>query len=150
AERSLALEQQRLEMIRKAPDAESADRRLDRLRSRWAAGFLPLQRAIAQERDAVKHEAAQLDIRFRQTQQLINKAALKEAEFAQQLSTWEREKLLTDEETQKRHNQLLIWQAQRERYERERQQLREEVERLARLLIDEGSDLTTLPAVQAA
>lgn len=150
AERSLALEQQRLEAIRKAPNGEEAGRRLERLRGRWAASFVTLQRAIAQERDAVKTELAHLESRYRQLQQLTNKTVLKEAELAQQLSTWEREHLLADEEKEKRRGQLLIWQAQRERYERERQQLRDEVERLARLMIDEGNDPLMLPAVQAA
>lgn len=150
AERSLALEQQRLEVIRKAPNSEAADRRLDRLRGRWAAGFVTLQRSIAQERDAVKTEMGQLEGRFRQLQQLAHKAALKEADFAQQLSTWEREKLLAEEEKEKRRGQLQIWQAQRDRFERERQQLRDEVERLARLLMDESNAAAPFPAAQAA
>jgi hypothetical protein len=150
AERSLALEQQRLEVIRKSPNAEETDRRLERSRGRWAASFITLQRAIAQERDAVKSEMSHLETRSRHLQQLMNKTALKEAELAQQLSIWEREQLLADDEKDKRRGQLLIWQAQRERYERERQQLRDEVERLARLLIDEGNEPFTLPVVQAA
>src|SRR5207253_5773877 len=60
AERALALEQYRLEVIGRAPDSAAAEKRLERLRRRCAAPTTAARRNLDRERQALDAERKRL------------------------------------------------------------------------------------------
>jgi hypothetical protein len=149
AERALALEQYRLECQGKAPDSAAADRRLEQHRRRWASLAAVAQRNVARERQALHVEAARQHQRSRAEQRLAHDVALREEVLSRDRATWEQEKALHELTQTRLRQQLQSLQAHRDQYERQLQQLSEEVERMARLLIENGEQ-ALLPFTQAA
>jgi hypothetical protein len=148
AERALALEQYRLEVIGRAPDSAAADKRLERLRRRCAAPTAAARRNLDRERQALEAEARRLQTRAQQLDEQAAGLAGREAELSRGLAEWESGQLGAQAERARLQTEVQSLTAQRTRHEREAQALRAEVERLARLLIDDGP--TLLPVGQAA
>jgi chromosome segregation ATPase len=149
AERALALEQYRQECIGKAANPVAAEKRLEQLRRRWAALAAPVERALAKERQALQTEAEHLEQGHRELEQGIAVLFTQEAELSSRQAEWEARQLRTELEHNKLQQEVKSLQGHREAYEHQMQQLRDEVERLARLLLEEAEpDRTTV--VQAA
>jgi len=148
AERALALEQYRLEVIGRAPDAAAAEKRLERLRRRCAAPTVAARRNLDRERQALDGEHKRLQELAGVMDQHTASLAEREAELARRLAEWEHSTAAADEARDRLQVELQVLTAQRARHEQEAQTLRDEVERLARLLMDDGP--TILPATPLA
>jgi pSer/pThr/pTyr-binding forkhead associated (FHA) protein len=149
SERALALEQYRLECLGQAPDSAAADRRLDQCRRRWASLSAAAQRNLARERQVIHLEAARHHHRLRAEQRLAHDVAMREETLSRERAAWEQEQGLREVAQTRLRHELQSLQAQRTQYERQLHQLREEVERVARVLI-EGGEHGLLPFAQAA
>jgi hypothetical protein len=148
AERALALEQYQLEVIGRAPDSAAAEKRLERLRRRCAAPTATARRNLDRERQALDAERKRLQ---EQAEQIDRKAAAlaeREATLTQRLAEWESGKADAETARARLQAEVATLTSQRAHREREAQTLRNEAERLARLLIDDGP--TLLPVGQAA
>ena len=137
AERELAIEQFQQECINKAAQPAGAARQIEKLRRRWEGLAVQANKAVAAQRQELAKQAAELEAYHLRLTEQGNKVTTQEAEVARQLSTWEQAKLLSDEESSRLKNDLHISQIQRDRYEQQANELHDEVERLARLLLDE-------------
>jgi chromosome segregation ATPase len=149
AERALAVEQFQQECVAASAYPAAASRRLEKLRSHWASLTTKAQKALNEQREALAKEAAELDQQFGRLKKQADKIASQEAELSRQLSTWEHARLLADEEANQIRADLQITQAQRDRYEKQVGDLHDEVERLARLLLDEPEPVVIAPSKAA-
>lgn len=149
AERALALEQYRQEYLSQANDAAGAQRRLEKLRRRWEALSTTAAKELAEQRKALEEEAASLDEQHSRLQKHSARVEQREEELGRQQLHFEQKDLLCEDELARLRNDLTCTQAQRQRYEKQVNELRDEVERLARLLLDEVEPVR-LPAAQAA
>jgi DNA repair exonuclease SbcCD ATPase subunit len=142
AEKSLAMEQLQQESLGQSADAAAAGRRLERLRRRWAALSAAAEKSINEQRQTLQDEAARLEA----LQQRLHKQSLKiseqEADFRQRLSEWEQKRLVATEEIDRTRQQLASAQVLRDRYEKQVIELRDEVERLARMFLDDTQPLS--------
>lgn len=150
AERSLAVEQYRQECIKQALKPAAVERRLEQMRRRWAAAFAAGIQDLSRERKALREEADVLEQGYRSLKQLASKVAAQEVELAEHQAAWERDRLLAEDEADRLRSRLQLLQAQRQRYEQERGQLREEVDRLAHLLMLDENERALPPTSQAA
>ncbi len=149
AERALALEQYRLEAIAQSPNSPAAEKRLERLRRRCAASTVSARRNLDRERQTLEAEQKRLQELAADLDQQSAALDQRDAELARQLADWEHSTAAADEARERLQAELQIVSAQRARLEQETQTLRDEVERLARLLMDDGPTLL-LPLNQAA
>jgi chromosome segregation ATPase len=148
AERALALEQYRLEVIGRAADSAAAEKRLERLRRRCAAPTAAARRNLDRERQALSTEAK----RLQEVAQQLDKQGLglaeREAALSERLTSRDQGQADADTAGTRLRAEVRALTAQRDRHEREAQALRDEVERLARLLMEDGP--TLLPVGQVA
>ncbi len=150
AEKMLALEQYRQEFLGKSADSPAAEKRLERLRRRWATLSAAAERAIGQQRQAVQAEAAQVEQRHRQLQKQAREVAAQEAKLATWQTSWEQEQALARDEVEQLRLEVQTLQALRTRYETQLEELRGEVEKVARTLMDEHDNAMEPVIVQAA
>ncbi|MCS6850299.1 MAG: hypothetical protein NZ700_03900, partial [Gemmataceae bacterium] len=149
AERALAVEQYRQELLRRSPQSAAAAKRIEKLRRRWVAASAAARRALDQEREALRDELESLKHQRQRLQARAQKLAAIEAELANRYSAWERRQLLAQDINQRLRHQLQAAVVQRDLYVKERDRLRLEVERFARALL--GREPTpALPAARAA
>jgi chromosome segregation ATPase len=149
AERALALEQYRQQCIARAANPRAAEKRLERLRRRWAALGVSAERRLAQERKSLETQAARLEERARQVQHDLDELTAQEAELSTGQAAWERQQLQDRQEKEKIRQELHSLRRQRHSYEQQLAALHEEVECLARLLLDDNEPASR-PVVQAA
>lgn len=148
AERTLALEQYRLEVIGRAPDSAAAEKRLERLRRRCAAPTAAARRNLDRERQSLAAEAKRLQDVAGQLDKQAAALAEQEADLSRRLTAWQEDRAGADVARARLQAEVRALTAQRDRHQREAQALRDEVERLARLLMEDGPAL--FPAGQAA
>jgi hypothetical protein len=148
AEKSLALEQYRLEIVALAPDSAAAEKRLQRLRHRCAAPTAAARRNLDRERQALDTEQKRLQEQAARLDKQAATLAEREAEVARQLTEWESSRSDAETAGTRLRAEVEALATQRAYREREAEALRDEVERLARLLMDDGP--TLLPIGQAA
>jgi len=149
AERALAIEQFQQECIGKAAHPAAAARRLERLRQRWANLAAATQKALNQEREALEQEAKELEEYHGRLAKQSDHIADKETEIGQKLADWEKSQLAAHEEINRIRADMHLVTVCRDRYETQVDDLRDEVERLARLLLDEAEPVV-LSAGKAA
>jgi hypothetical protein len=149
AERALALEQYRQEILGRSVNAAAAEKRMEQLRRRWATLAVAAQRTVAHERRRLQVKAAQLEAQDRELHTQAAEIRSQEADLSQRQSAWEQEQLSVATEHEKLRLELHSLRVQRQRYESQLENLRAEVEHLANLLLDE-SDGATPALVQAA
>jgi hypothetical protein len=148
APRALALEQYRQKYIRDGADAARAATRLETLRQRWIGIFERAEERLTQERSALEGESKELQHYCYQLQGLA-------VAFTSGSSTADRQMVqdhhaaLAVSQTAELRAELARHGVQAEVYQRQLQELNAEVERLARLLIDDD-DAAPLSTVQAA
>src|SRR5207245_1267047 len=93
---------------------------------------------LARQRATLTGEVAELkDERKRLQKQSAHLSGLEE-ELSQRQTQWEQKELLIEDELSRLRNDVVGTHAQRDRYEKQVNELRDEVERLARLLLDEA------------
>jgi hypothetical protein len=144
----LALERLRLELLARAPHPARAARRLERLRRREQARLEAAGRELAALRRAVAAETARLDERAGRLARQEEEMLARQDEWARRQDEWESEQAAARDEEARRRQELGRLRAQQGHAERQVACLRDEVERLARLLMDEP--LPALPAPRAA
>ena len=149
AEQALALEQARQELLGQVENPALAERRLERLRRHLSAAGAKAEVALEQRRRTLAAEAADLDRRFRAAQQRIEEAGRRERELADRLAEWERQQHLAEQQSSGHDDSAAVWVRQRDGYEQQLAELREEIERLAGLLLD-GEPRGEAPAARAA
>jgi plectin len=149
SERELAIEQFQQELISSSAQPATASRKLERLRSRWAGLAAAAQKAVNDQRQSLEKEAADLQSLQSRLRKQADKNDTQEAELARQLSTWERAQLVAQDDMSRLRTDLEASQAQRDRYEKQVNDLRDEVERLARLLLDEPEPVILAPGKAA-
>jgi pSer/pThr/pTyr-binding forkhead associated (FHA) protein len=149
AERALAVEQFQQECVASSAYPAAASRRLEKLRGHWASLTTKAQKTLNEQREALAKEAAELDQQFGRLKKQADKIAAQEAELSRQLSTWEHARLMANDEIEHVRINLQNSQAQRDRYEKQVNDLRDEVERLARLLLDESEPVVIAPSKAA-
>jgi len=138
----LALERYRVHFLTRSSNPAAAEKQVERLTRRIAARFAAAQHESAEQREALADEAARLDERAGQLQQLQDDLDRRSLELAGQLTAWETRQLkqIIGEEQRKREVRRL--QLLHENDERQLSALRDEIERIARLLLDDAADST--------
>jgi pSer/pThr/pTyr-binding forkhead associated (FHA) protein len=149
AERALALEQYRQECIGKASNPAAAEKRLENLRRHWAALSATAQRALSGERQRLDRDTGRLEERLRQLHEQEQEIAVAEAELSRRQAAWEQQQAIAEADQGKLRQELHSFRNQRHLYEQQLQELRDEVERLARLLLEDNNS-PVVPTVQAA
>jgi hypothetical protein len=149
AEKTLALEQYRLEIVGQAEDAAAAERQLERLRRRWAGLFSDAQRSLAGERQALQVEIGRVEARWRQVEGEVAALARREADLNTRRIEWEDHQFHVDEANVRLRKELESLRFERGQQERQLAALRDEVERMALTLLEQ-TETQMLPTSQAA
>jgi hypothetical protein len=149
AQHALALEQLRLELLSQSSDAAAAEKRLDQLRQRCAETMAASEWNLAGERQALEAEAARLTELAGELQQETVELIGREEELSERQATRDTEQAESGLHRMRVERELKNLRAQREYSEQQVMQLREELERVARLLID-GDEPPALTLLQAA
>jgi hypothetical protein len=152
AARSLALEHLRQDLLARAPDPAALGRRLEKLERRHRVRLEAEEKALAEERRVLVAEGLRLEERARHLRQQEDDLIARHEEWARQQAEWEEERQEAAEVEVRRRQEVEHLRARHDVDERQLGQLREEVERIARLLIDEPEPAPALPppASQAA
>lgn len=149
AEKTLALETYRLEIIGQAEDAATAERQIERLRRRWASLFTEAERNLTRERQALEVEIGRIETRSRQIEQDAAELACREAEQATRVTEWEDHQSHVDEANVRLRKELDRLRFERAQHDQQLTALRDEVERIAHTLLEQAEPLL-LPTSQAA
>jgi len=149
AERALAMEQYRQEWISKAANPKAAEKRLERLRRRWTALSALAKRSLAVERRRLEVEAKHLEDQFLHLEQSREEVVAQQTELSSRQAAWEEEQFASEADESRLKQELMSLRDQRSQQEQVLKELRDQVERLARLLL-EGDGPGSAPSVQAA
>jgi hypothetical protein len=152
AARALSLENLRQGLLTRAADPAAATRRLERLRRQHAARLQAEEKSLHEDRQWVAGEVQRL-------QQLAQQLRSDEAGLLARKEEWAQQETARDEERaaaalaeRQRHLALERLQTLHALDQQQVARLRDEIERVARLLMDEAepAQLTAPPASQAA
>jgi hypothetical protein len=146
--RMIALEQFRQELLGRSDDTPGVDKRLERLRRRNLARIHTEERDLARERKALRAETKRLNECARQLEEEDEALAARQEAWTRQVTEGEEQQAAADALEQHRQQELWHWKLVHEQDERQLNALREEIERIARLLLDEAE--TIPPANRAA
>ena len=141
AAKALALEQFRTELLGRADDTPEADKRLERLSRRNLARIQAEERDLKRERAALMAETERLD---RRAERLIDREQTLVAgheDWMKQVADCEDRQAAFADLEQHRQQELRHWQLLHQQDERQLIELREEVERIARLLLEEAETI---------
>ncbi len=108
-----------------------------------------LIRATLAERQALQEEVARLEDRQTALHKQMESLTVREANLAQRQTAWEEAQALTEVQQGKLRQELQSMQAQRDRYALHLIELQDEVERIARILL-EGPEPALSASAQAA
>jgi hypothetical protein len=108
------------------------------------------RRTLARERQAFQAELARFEERCRQNHQQALELAAREALLAGHQQSWEHEQLVVNDRMEQLRLEVQGLQAQRRLSENQLAAIRDEVERVARLLLEEAEPLPGPVVVQAA
>jgi hypothetical protein len=149
AEKSLALEQHRQELLAKT-DSAGAERRLERLRRRWLALHATAIRAAGRERDSLKGALLALASRHAELRERADRVAQAEADLALQQAAWEHQQTLAAARQARMQHGIQSAEAQRSLADQQVARMKDEIERIARALIDEPDPPTSEALTEAA
>ena len=138
AERTLALEQYQLSCVKNAADPAAGEKKLEQLRRRWASLSASVERIHARVRARLDAEAAMLEQRLQQLHDREQSNVALQVELMNKLSAWEQEQSAWQAEQENRQRELTGLRHERDQHQAQVQSLRLEVERLARLLIQDS------------
>ena len=136
----LALERYRVESLLRAPNPATAEKRIEKLTQNASERFNAVERDLAKQRDTLTAETAQLEARAEQLQEWQDELDLRSLDLAQQEANEEVRRLGQTATDQQRERTLRQLQLRRQHDEGQLTTLRDEVERVARLLLDEAPD----------
>jgi hypothetical protein len=137
AQKALALEEYRQAFLVSAHDAAAVDHKIERIGKRWAQANAATMRATTDQFRELEEQAAQLQQRGRELLKAAEEMTARETALATRQTAWEEQ--ITQAEAQEAWlcQQVLTLTAQRARAELQAAQMQNEVERLARVLLDE-------------
>jgi chromosome segregation ATPase len=138
AERALAMEQFRQECIVRAHNPKAAEKRLEHLRRRCAAAYALAERTLAKERQHLANETNRVEHQSRELEQQAYDLHAQMTEFSDRQSTSEEQEAYVETERSKLLAEAESLRSQRAQYEHQLRTLQDEVERLARQLMDDG------------
>ncbi len=136
--KALALEQFRQELLGRTADTPGADKRLERLRRRNLARIRAEERDLQRERAALRGETKRLDLRDARLIELEEKLLAQHEDWMKQVADWEDRQAAARALEQHRQQELRHWQLLHERDERQLIELRQEIERIAGMLLEES------------
>jgi len=139
AQRTLALEQYRQKILAKVQNPHDAKQRLDRMQQRWEAHFHLASSELAGHRQSMRREMHQLEERYRYLHQWAEALANREAILADREKALEIDEVLAQSDASRQDQELQHLRAQCAIYEQQMADLREEVERLACRMLEEGN-----------
>jgi pSer/pThr/pTyr-binding forkhead associated (FHA) protein len=145
----LALEQYRQEFLSRSTDRPGAEKRLERLERRNKARIEAEERDLAGERTVLMDETRRLEERARHLLQQEEAVNARHEDWARKQTELEDQQMSRSALEKRRQHELRHFQLLHEQDQRQLAELREEVERIARLLLDEG-DTPPLAVSQAA
>jgi pSer/pThr/pTyr-binding forkhead associated (FHA) protein len=143
AAKALALEQFRQQLLGRVADTPRADKHLERLRRRNLARLQADERDLKRERTALVAETRRLDRRAARLLRREEALVSQHEDWMKQVADWEDGQAASADLEQHRQQELRHWQLLHEQDERQLAELREELERIARLLLEEGEPSTT-------
>jgi hypothetical protein len=149
-EQALALEQYRQKYLATTDNAAVAARRFERLRSRWSAQSLAGRKQLAEQRQALKREFERLEEYAAHAERLVAERLNEEARFSAEQQEWDQAQLRHQDDMLRLRAELARQKAHRERSEKQMIELQDEVERLARFLLDEDEPPAQLSVAHAA
>jgi hypothetical protein len=138
---TLAVERYRLETINQAADSARAEAKIDRLVRRDGARLEAEARDLALERRRLLHERGRLGEQADRLNRREEELLLRQREAAARTDEWETQQAGHAEDEEQRQQELRRLRARHALDERQLRQLREEIERLAHSLIEEGDGL---------
>jgi hypothetical protein len=145
---AMAIEEYRKECLGHASDSTSIAGKLEQLRQRWATIALAAESNLAQERRVLQVEAARLQERQRELGQQADRVAIHELELSNRQTAWEQQQIQAEDERCKHQQQVHSLHVHRDRTDRELKEVRDELERVIRVLMDDSED--SLPVGKAA
>lgn len=137
---ALALDRLRRDLVTQADDSVRADSWIERLTRRETARLESDARAVTIERTRLLDERNRLNDDLARLRTLEEEFVARQQEWTRQIADWERQRAGTEEELLQREQQAGRFQAQLLLAERQLRELRTELERLARVLIEESVD----------
>ncbi len=152
---TLALERFRLECITQSSNPAAAEKRLDRLQRNCNTLNAEAMRQIEREREGLVAEVSRLDERARLVAEMEQTLVQRTDALALQLTDLENQQVVLTEADARRQKETEKAQAAQQLAEQQARELREEIERLARMLLDEADAtgeraVAREPAAQAA
>jgi hypothetical protein len=148
AEKTLTMEQYRQEALTRIENP-AGQRRLERLRRRWLTHNAHALRAVKQERQALEGELLALEARFAEAHKRAGEAAEAALTLADRQTAWEKKKVLLAARFSQLQQELKGTRERRACAEKQLARLKEDIERIARELLDEP-DPPSIPMGQAA
>lgn len=143
ATRVLAFERWREELLPRAEDAPSAEKRLDRLTRREESLRAETERKLASQEKALHAESCRLEQRARRLDQEQAALIAREEELAQQVSAFARQRTVLAEQDRAQREELARLRHGQATDQRHIDALRDEVERIARTLMGD-QDTTSI------
>ncbi|MGE3807047.1 MAG: FHA domain-containing protein [Gemmataceae bacterium] len=138
ASRAMALEEYRLECLASATDREAGEQKLVKLRLRWAGEFGAAGTALGKQRDEIAALGLKIEEDARTLRGQLERLAQLEAERSRNNADSDIVQHELDKERARIEAALAAHRQEVETYERQIAELNDEVERLARVLIDSG------------
>jgi hypothetical protein len=137
ASQTVAFERFRLEYLGRLRNTPAAEKRLERLRRQSAVQLRAAERELIAEREAQTAEAARLEERGRLLTEREGALAARQQEWSHAEGMHQNEQVAGTIADERQRQELQRWQAQYQHAERQVTALRDEVEQLARLLLDD-------------
>lgn len=137
AEKSLALEQYREQTLRSAAGDPQAEQRLERMRRRWVTQNAEALRNVSRERAALYAELKAIERRYDELNRRAAETAAAAMELTEKQTAWDQQQMRLETERARLEGDLHNAQQQRLFAEQQLAAMREEVERIARALLDE-------------
>jgi len=137
AEKSLALEQLHQETIMHSDNSPAAEHRIERLRRNWLTQNAAAIRALADVREGLETELTRLESRCSELQKRGDDLITVETAFAEKHTAWEHSQALLTARHSQMQRELEIAQAQRQGADQQLAKMREEMEHIARVLLDD-------------
>jgi len=150
AQQTLTLEQFRLECLAQAPSQAAAEKRLERLQRGCLALTHEAERQVEQDRQVLGDENNRLEERALALDALETELRRRQEEVSAQQTDLENQQLATSEGEARRLQEVQRLQNYHRVAEQQIKELRDEVERLARMLLDEVDTSVSPAANQAA
>jgi chromosome segregation ATPase len=150
AERALALEQYKQQYVVAAGHPAAAEKQIQQLRRTWTDASAAARQELANDRKALDFQMSRLQELFRRTRKLAGEVAVRAAHQSERETAEEHKEVLAASDSAKIRQEVRSLRAHRAVSEREIAALRDEVERLARMLIDESPNASSHAAQQAA